>query len=492
MKLDDKSIREALDLWFEDQNFCIESFGHISKWDTSMVTNMSGLFYDKCRFNDDISSWNVSNVKDMSEMFEAASDFNQSIGSWDVSNVTTMDSMFYKATSFNQPIGSWNIATVTSMESMFAHAENFNEDISYWNVWNVKSMKRAFLNAKLFNQPIGSWDVCNVTNMEGMFYAAKTFNQDIGAWNVSNVTNMSEMFFDASSFNQDISSWKVNKETNKKNIFSGALSFNQNIVSWNVDDVKSKINDISKESLYKKLCDELNKQDFNFCDLQQLNDKKIEDLNLSEAIRFSDLDKTTLEKLINNQNLGVCLISNCDTYSYLPNNVLNMPSEIFGVDISNCSINSFKDDYINDFFLNKNNFGELNPEDDLILFGRKLTINDIPNLNLGHLEVKIYQDITDWFVKFIDIYMNDNDFQNEFEEDRVINMYDVYQMIEAHGLDEISFSYFIDEGGASFYNFPSKNIGYEIDNEFGITTKYLMNDDDWFNYNYIYFYLKKS
>jgi len=71
MKLDNTTIREAVELWCEDQKACIQSFGHISNWDTSEVTDMSLLFLKKSSFNDDISPWNVSNVTNMRSMFLA-------------------------------------------------------------------------------------------------------------------------------------------------------------------------------------------------------------------------------------------------------------------------------------------------------------------------------------------------------------------------------------------------------------------------------------
>jgi hypothetical protein len=71
-------------------------YGHISDWDVSKVTNMSGLFKDKINFNDDISLWNVSNVTNMQNMFYGAQSFNKNISIW---NVTTenLANMFYSA-----------------------------------------------------------------------------------------------------------------------------------------------------------------------------------------------------------------------------------------------------------------------------------------------------------------------------------------------------------------------------------------------------------
>ncbi|TEY00746.1 BspA family leucine-rich repeat surface protein [Campylobacter sp. US33a] len=63
--------------------------------DTSLITDMSGLFLDSTRKDfSGIESWDTSNVKDMSAMFDGATSFNQDISGWDVSNVEDMTGMF--------------------------------------------------------------------------------------------------------------------------------------------------------------------------------------------------------------------------------------------------------------------------------------------------------------------------------------------------------------------------------------------------------------
>ena len=203
---------------------------------TTLVTNMSFMFYQVTSFNQLISSWDVSNVTNMSSMFGGTS-FNQTIGSWNVSNVTNMDRMFVGDHSFNQPIGSWNVGNVTNMSSMFVGANSFNQPIDSWNVSNVTNMDSMFDNAYAFNQPIGSWNVSNVTNMEGMFLSAISFNQSIGTWNVSNVTDMLYMFASATSFNQPIGSWNVSNVSTMFGMFWEANAFNQPIGSWDVSRV---------------------------------------------------------------------------------------------------------------------------------------------------------------------------------------------------------------------------------------------------------------
>ena len=84
-EITDSSITDLVNAWIDDPDIIETEYGHISTWNVSEVTNMSGLFSFKGTFNDDISSWNVSNVTDMSEMFYGATIFNQDIGGWNVS-----------------------------------------------------------------------------------------------------------------------------------------------------------------------------------------------------------------------------------------------------------------------------------------------------------------------------------------------------------------------------------------------------------------------
>lgn len=69
--------------------------GDVSKWDTSSVVNMAGMF-QYSSFNGDISKWNVSNVRNMEEMFDG-SKFNNDISEWNVHNVESFAAMFYNS-----------------------------------------------------------------------------------------------------------------------------------------------------------------------------------------------------------------------------------------------------------------------------------------------------------------------------------------------------------------------------------------------------------
>jgi len=194
-QLTDANIQTAVDLWVSDPSTATTTYGDISTWDVSQVTDMSNLFQNKTTFNGDISAWDVSNVTDMELMFKGASSFNQDLSSWDVSSVTNMRSMFRDiGSNFNSDISSWNVSNVTNMAFIFNNAYSFNQDLSSWNVSQVQDATNMFRGAITFNQDISGWNVSNVTDMSWIFYNADAFNQDVSTWDVSNVTDMTSMF----------------------------------------------------------------------------------------------------------------------------------------------------------------------------------------------------------------------------------------------------------------------------------------------------------
>ena len=206
----DSNIHSATDLWDSDQAACIDTYGNISNWDTSAVTNMAEVFYGHYYFDDDISQWDTSNVTTMHSMFHNAHGFNQDLSQWNTSYVTTMENMFYNAHNFGggQNLNSWNVSSVTNMENMFRGTMDSGDlgDLDNWNVSNVVTMKSMFQAAGNFSGDVTTWDVSNVTNMDSMFAGAYQFNQDIGNWNVSNVSSMQEMFQSTSlsTYNYDL------------------------------------------------------------------------------------------------------------------------------------------------------------------------------------------------------------------------------------------------------------------------------------------------
>ena len=114
-----QNIQTAVNLWCSDPATATSTYGPISGWNTSAITNMNALFFDQEYFNDDISRWDTSNVTNMESMFKSAYSFNQDLSGWIVGNVTSMGGMFESAMTFNQNISSWNVGSVIDLNFMF-------------------------------------------------------------------------------------------------------------------------------------------------------------------------------------------------------------------------------------------------------------------------------------------------------------------------------------------------------------------------------------
>ena len=151
-----------------------------------------------------ISNWNVSAITDFEKIFEGIGSkiFQEDLNNWDVGNVTTMYRAFWKLSKTSAHIESWNVSNVTTMYSMFYNCNYFSCDISGWDVGNVLNMAYMFTNSYSFNEDISGWDVSKVTDMNHMFNTAKLFNRDLTPWNVDNVTNVNRMFLLAEGINQ--------------------------------------------------------------------------------------------------------------------------------------------------------------------------------------------------------------------------------------------------------------------------------------------------
>ncbi|PTD31821.1 BspA family leucine-rich repeat surface protein [Mycoplasma leachii] len=190
-----KSYTECLEIGYfknEQDEIQIEQFlpttKKVPKVLPKQITSLSGAFDENLNAEiDGIQHWNTSNVTDMSHMFSEAIKFNENLSNWNTSNVRDMSGMFFEAKSFNQDLSKWNVSNVTDMSSMFYYAERFNQDLSKWNVSNVTNMSSMFYEAQNFNQPIGNWDTSNVTDMSFMFNDTENFDQDLSKWDTSNV-----------------------------------------------------------------------------------------------------------------------------------------------------------------------------------------------------------------------------------------------------------------------------------------------------------------
>ena len=63
------SLETAVQMWVNDRATALSTYGPISGWVVSSITDMRYLFNGLATFDEDVSSWNTSSVTDMHYMF---------------------------------------------------------------------------------------------------------------------------------------------------------------------------------------------------------------------------------------------------------------------------------------------------------------------------------------------------------------------------------------------------------------------------------------
>ncbi|EFP97862.1 BspA family leucine-rich repeat surface protein, partial [Vibrio caribbeanicus] len=159
-------------------------------------------------FNQPIGNWDTSIVSDMAGMFEGAASFNQPIGNWDTSIVWRMKEMFSGAEAFNQPIGNWDTSNVLDMKGMFTGADSFDQELSQWKIGQLRD------NTMVCNNAIGMhYTYQGYTYLVVDGYSIKDqalldkLEQGQIRFCTSHVTNMDSLFKGREHFNADINEW---------------------------------------------------------------------------------------------------------------------------------------------------------------------------------------------------------------------------------------------------------------------------------------------
>jgi hypothetical protein len=148
--MNDESISDQIDKWFNEKNG--ERLGDLQRitfWDTTKITTMNYMFFQKKQFNE-LLLWNTKNVTNMCGMFDWTKKFNQPL-EFNTEKVTNMSHMFRRASSFNHPL-EFNTENVTNMSCMFDGASSFNQPLEF-NMKNVTTMCWMFYNSGMEKMP---------------------------------------------------------------------------------------------------------------------------------------------------------------------------------------------------------------------------------------------------------------------------------------------------------------------------------------------------
>jgi hypothetical protein len=202
----------------------------------------------------------------------------------------------------------------------------------------------------------------------------------------------------------------------------------------------------------------------------ELSKSKIHALNISSEIRFSDFNEKILSKLVSGEVIAISL-TECHSYGYVPNS----------------PIRPLKKEEIDEFISDGENLGELG-DSPIMTFGREIRAEDIPDIGIGGLDIKIYQDVTELIVMIINKWMNDQQWQESHNEECAerglvdpclnYNFGSWGQTFVTHEIlwEEMGILCHVVNGGVEGETIIGYSIGSE---EFGITNEYFMSLDDW-------------
>ena len=99
-------LQAAVAMWANDTIAAQETYGHISGWGTSAITDMSYVFCAETSSSTKVYPDGSYCVNYGWCCIPALANFNEPLY-WDTSSVTTMSYMFFRASSFNQSLASF-------------------------------------------------------------------------------------------------------------------------------------------------------------------------------------------------------------------------------------------------------------------------------------------------------------------------------------------------------------------------------------------------
>ena len=196
-----------------------------NNFDTSNVTNMSGMFMGCVGVTTlDLSSFDTSKVTNMFAMFAFCSGVTSlDLSSFNTSKVTNMGTMFCNCSSLTSlDVSSFDTGNVTDMSIMFSGLKLTSLDLSTFDTKNVTNMGWMFDDCKnLKSLDVSTFDTSNVTSMCVMFRCCSALTSlDLSSWDTSNVTDMAVMFNLCSSLTTlDLSTFDTSKVTDMRGMF---------------------------------------------------------------------------------------------------------------------------------------------------------------------------------------------------------------------------------------------------------------------------------
>ena len=218
-----------------------------SRFNTSKVKNMKGMFSYSFLPSLNIRNFDTSNVENMGQMFDTLMNVrNLDLSGWNVKKVNNIQGIFTRLNKIQSlNLSGWQMDSVTDMRSMFTDFSNLTSlNLTGFTTKNVTNMEYMFAGvSKLADLDLSSFDTSQVTNMHGMFNNMGSLNNiNLSSFNTSNVTDMSEMFSmtvtNPPISSLDLSSFNTSNVTDMHGMFQGMAHLsNLNLQSFDTRNV---------------------------------------------------------------------------------------------------------------------------------------------------------------------------------------------------------------------------------------------------------------
>ncbi|MDG9732718.1 BspA family leucine-rich repeat surface protein [Leuconostoc pseudomesenteroides] len=198
---------------------------NLSDWDVRQVVTFEAMFSSEKNLSTlNLSNWGVNRTAtsvSMRGMFQGSSNnglTKLNLTNFQTTNVTNMSDMFYQnETTETIDLSSWNVDQVTTFQYMFAYSNIKSLDLSNWGInrtANGVDMSYMFYSkVALISLNLTNFKTTNVTNMSNMFAYSNIEELDFSGWNVTKVTTFLRMFYSAKIQSLNLSDWHVGAET---------------------------------------------------------------------------------------------------------------------------------------------------------------------------------------------------------------------------------------------------------------------------------------
>jgi len=188
-------------------------------FNSTNVTNMSGMFKDTKARSINLTSLNTSKVTNMISMFEGSNAISLNLNSFNTTNVVSMISMFQNSKATSLSLTRFNTKNVKDMTNMFSGSAATSINVSSFNTSNVRGMGWMFQSSKATTLNLNNFNTSNVSNMQSMFESSSATTINISNFNTSKITNMSAMFHNVKATTLDLSSFDTRNVTNMNDMF---------------------------------------------------------------------------------------------------------------------------------------------------------------------------------------------------------------------------------------------------------------------------------